>query len=147
MVTTLIAILFSLACEAQTINDYAHLYGHDLNGNRVSRKHMITLIQAKRGGKEVDTLHETFGAEKKDEFKIVVYPNPTASAVIVESLSWIDNQNANVKIYDMSGKYLTEKTLTSAKEILYLGTFAAGMYQMQYFLNNKLVTTWKIVKK
>jgi hypothetical protein len=123
------------------------VFEYDNVGNRIVRKfELMTIIARKQGIEEpVDTLIESFNNDKKN---IIVrsYPNPVADNLIVENLSWNDNDHATVRLYDIAGKLIYTKNITQSKDNIPFTVIAYGTYHVHYYLNGKLLTTWKIIK-
>lgn len=134
------------------VNGLADEFTYDGAGNRVKREYHITVIAPKNNYHEeqpVDTLQEPSDNKLFAGQGILVkaYPNPVADEMIVENLSWKDGNTATVKISDIAGQLLQDKSFSTAKEQFSLSSFIPGTYTVSYFLNNHLYTTWKIIKK
>lgn len=133
------------------LQGWADEYTYDEVGNRIKREYKWTIIAPKNNYHEeqtVDTLKER-SDDKGLSSNILVkaYPNPVADEMIVENLSWKDNNTATVKISDITGRVLVEKNFKAAKEQFSLSSFIPGTYIVSYFLNNRSLITWKIIKK
>jgi hypothetical protein len=118
-------------------------FSYDNAGNRIKREYIYTIISPKQG-RPVDTLVQQF---RKEELTVRAYPNPVANEMIVENLSWKEGYKATVSINDITGKLLQTKSFNAAKEQFSLANLVPGTYTVQYYLNGKILTTWKIVKK
>jgi hypothetical protein len=129
-------------------------YEYDGAGKRIKRYYDPAAVLNKHG----DTLTENSPADKlirdkgisklKDTILLKAYPNPTSDELIVENLSWKDDFNkATVKIFDITGKLIQSRTLNEARGQFSLSSLVPGIYQVHYYLDNDLLTTWKIIKK
>ena len=135
------------------VSGHADVFTYDGSGNRIKREYIITIIAPKQNNEEehaVDTLRQQFDngpGNLKDKILVKAYPNPVADQMIVENLSWKDGYKATIKIYDIAGKQVQVKPVDKAKEYFWLSSYAPGVYQVHYYLDGALLTTWKIVKK
>jgi hypothetical protein len=140
------------AFSQPTVSGLADEFTYDGAGNRIKREYHVTIIAPKNSYHEeqrVDTLKERSDNKLFAGSSILVkaYPNPVADEMIVENLSWKNGSIATVKISDIAGRLLQEKTFRTAKEGFSLSTYIVGTYTVSYYLDNHLYTTWKIIKK
>ncbi|GAA0730223.1 hypothetical protein GCM10009430_41270 [Aquimarina litoralis] len=72
---------------------------------------------------------------------IILYPNPAANSITIEGAS-----NALVRIYDINGKVVLNKSLSSENEIIDIHTFAKGMYYLKILgdTENKIIKFVKL---
>lgn len=147
---SLIAVLYSNKSYCQM--GEAIEFHYDNAGNRIARVYNPWTALNKYG----DTLTHTTPPDTitnrdnrflKDDVIVRAYPNPTTNFLIIENLSWKLDDRAEVHLYDISGKLITIDTITQAKENFPLGDIAAGSYHVHYYLNGKLLTSWKIVRQ
>jgi hypothetical protein len=76
-----------------------------------------------------------------DELNFKIYPNPTKGIIKIES--GFDNSSLNLKIYDLYGKLVGEKTLSTGTEHTYsVNHLKAGIYLIK--INNK--HNYKLIK-
>ena len=80
-------------------------------------------------------------SECQEFFKI--YPNPTNGLINIE---FADNEIQQIKISDLTGKTIIEKTNIQQNETIDLSSFASGIYIIKIRKNNEIFTT-KIVKE
>lgn len=133
-------------CPAQ-VQGFADEFRYDDSGNRIRRTYKIAIISLRQTqGEEyqVDTLVESL---KWGQFAIKVYPNPTSDHIIIESSNWKQENSVTIKILDINGRVKHERLVTEAKERLFLETYTPGTYLVQYYLNSRLLSTWKIIKQ
>jgi hypothetical protein len=140
------------AFSQKKVSGYADVFTYDAVGNRIKREYIWTVVSSKNSFHEeqqVDTLKEPSDNNHFANTGIIVkaYPNPVADEMIVENLSWKDGSKATVKITDITGRVLQEKSFNTAKEQFTLASFVTGTYIVSYYLNSHLFTTWKIIKK
>ncbi len=79
----------------------------------------------------------------------IVFPNPCSGLLNIES-NITDNTDFNIGIYDISGKLLFEKKLSSCegkRQSLDLNGFRDGFYLLQLCFENKCVTKKIIIQK
>ena len=133
------------------IQGYGDVYTYDGAGNRVKREYLYTIVAYNKHHEEqpVDTLKENFDSKSLFGKDVIIkaYPNPVADEMIVENLSWKDGSRATVKILDITGKLLQDRSFNNAKEQFSLSGIIPGTYTVSYYLNDHLLTTWKIIKK
>ena len=75
--------------------------------------------------------------------ELLVYPNPAIDEVTLEVLS--ETQKSLVQLFDISGKQLLEKTITS-KTTLSLNEFSSGIYFLKVSSNSNTSTQKLVVK-
>ena len=154
MKTTLAAILFLLLAltnvEAQTGN--ATIFDYDANGQRVLR-YLEPLATLNKFGDTLtkesppDTINRLLPDLNNKHIVVKAYPNPVANELIIENLTWDVEHTATVKVFDITGKFIQSRTITTALERLPLSSVAPGTYQVHYYLDGELLTTWKIIKQ
>ncbi len=147
------SILLLLTCltnaTAQTGN--AIIFDYDANGQRVLRHLDPAAVLNKYGDtltrqSPPDTLRGVQG-NLAGAILVKAYPNPTADEVIIENLSWKDPSEAVVKIFDIAGKLIQTNRFSAPRKEFSLASVVPGVYQVHYYLNGELLTTWKIIKK
>ena len=75
-----------------------------------------------------------------------VYPNPTAGMINVE-LTTLNVQTSTIKLLDMSGRVIKEVIVANNLSQIDMSQLAIGMYQLQVFQNNRVISTQKVEKK
>ncbi len=86
---------------------------------------------------------ENISVSTLDEIGIKIYPNPTNGVV---SFDFSDNDIQKIKISDITGKVIIEKTSINKMEVVDFSYFKIGIYLIEIQMNGKIITT-KIVKK
>ncbi len=77
---------------------------------------------------------------------IKIYPNPVSDILVVEfDYSILDNYDYN--IFDMQGKLIQKGHISSSKYQLDLDSLPVSVYVFQILQNNKLIKSFKIIKK
>tara|TARA_R100000152_G_C6592275_1_gene52335 strand:- start:36 stop:566 length:531 start_codon:yes stop_codon:yes gene_type:complete len=69
------------------------------------------------------------------EENLIIYPNPTSTKINI-------NKNVNIEVYNMIGDMIISKNNINVLDVSYL---RPGMYNINIFYKNKLITT-KIIK-
>lgn len=146
--TLLVGILTLLINEASfaQVQDYADEFRYDNSGNRIRRNYKISLIALRQfSGEEhrVDTLIESLNQENP---AIKVYPNPTSDRFFVESQPWTQTENVIIRILDVNGAVKHAKLVEHPIEQFSLQNNPPGTYLVQYFMDNRLIYTWKVIK-
>jgi len=76
---------------------------------------------------------------------VKVFPNPTSDNITIEFLDKITPKNAFCKVFTTDGKLVFEKQLTNFQEQLSISELPKGMYWVQIFTDNEVMTE-KILK-
>ena len=85
------------------------------------------------------------------EFELSVYPNPTHGDALTMSLSGINSDNVQVRIYDALGRkiqserYVVDGTLQT--ELNFESELSDGMYLIEVSSENKVKTARVLVQK
>ncbi len=117
-------------------NDAENLPQNDLNGNQRIQGEIIDI-----GCYETSITTSFAQTTVKEIFS--VYPNPTNGRINFE---FADNEIQQIKISDLTGKTIIEKTNIQQNETIDLSSFASGIYIIKVQMENELFTT-KIVKE
>jgi hypothetical protein len=129
-----------------TVLGHADLFVPGAGGYRVLRQYVYTIISPKEGGGEIpiDTFRTNLG---RQAIHVKAYPNPTTDMLVIESLSFKQTDRVTVSVVDVLGRVLIKQPLTKAQEQLPFQSFVPGTYTVNYFLNEKLLSHWKVVKQ
>lgn len=152
----LFIILFCLISVSVVQAQVGHGIEFDYNaGYRVLRQYSSTASLAKPGkdnnGTQADTIIGYFPGEEvndviEDKIFVKAYPNPVRDILYVENRSWEEGSSATLKLYDISGKLLWEKTTTQPKESISMNALPPGNYHVKYYTNYTYLISWKITK-
>ncbi len=74
-----------------------------------------------------------------------VYPNPTSDFLIL-NVGNFDLSTLNFEIYEVNGKLLERKKITSSTETISLENLPSSTYFLKVTSNNQEVKTFKIIK-
>ena len=69
----------------------------------------------------------------KNTFDCQIYPNPTSTSIHVS----VENTIDKIKIFDINGKVLVEKTMTKNETEIDMTSLKSGLYFMEIFSENK----------
>ena len=134
----LIAFFISLSAYSQTTIEYHY----DSSGNRTERVIVLNTKSANIGGD--DNLTEVFD-DKLDAGEIKIYPNPTEGLLRID-LPNFDLPNANLYLYDLTGKLLRQQTAVGGSNEMNLYAYSAGVYLLIIQAGQEK-REWKIIKK
>ena len=80
------------------------------------------------------------------DIEMKVFPNPTQDFVIIQFNEMI--KNLHFSLFDLTGKVLKSKLITSTETRLNLKTYASGSYILKLSHNNQRpLQTFKVIKK
>jgi putative uncharacterized protein (fragment) len=111
-------------------------YTYDSAGNRLSRQKEI-VVQTRGALSDEEELSET---------KVTIYPNPTKGVLKVDISGVEKFENAQISLYDLTGKLLQQWAGISQSNTIDLSERTPGMYIMQVAYNGK-ISSWKIIKE
>ena len=77
---------------------------------------------------------------------VSVYPNPAADYLILSADSY-DTSRLSCQLYDISGKLLLDKIITSNRTPIAMNNLVPANYLLKIISENKEVKTFKIIKK
>ena len=84
--------------------------------------------------------------EELSETKVTIYPNPTKGVLKVDISGVEKFENAQISLYDLTGKLLQQWAGISQSNTIDLSERTPGMYIMQVAYNGK-ISSWKIIKE
>ncbi len=114
------------------------VYSYDQAGNRTERMYMLSRMSG-----EADTTKEY--AQKINDNKIAVLPNPTRGRLSVKIDNLKSEQKATVMLFDEKGMLLSK--MENASEISYIDISQkpAGVYILKVYID-KNKKEWKILR-
>lgn len=80
--------------------------------------------------------------------EIFIFPNPTTDYVTInmEGLE-VENGPRSYQLYDIQGRILKQNTINQSGTQINLTDLSSSIYILQVYLNNKVLKTFKILKK
>ncbi|MEZ5017575.1 MAG: T9SS type A sorting domain-containing protein [Flavipsychrobacter sp.] len=125
-------------------------YTYDAAGFRVKRDYNIAAVLQKPGkdnGQQADTIIGVFKNKElfNQEF-VRAYPNPASDFLFVENISWEEGNTASIQLLDITGKVILSKTTNESRNQISLNAIVPGTYNVNYYLNDRKVISWKIIK-
>ncbi len=118
-------------------------YTYDDAGNRLTRKKEIVVqTRGALNNGEEPSVYE----EELSETKVTIYPNPTKGVLKVDISGVEKFENAQISLYDLTGKLLQQWAGISQSNTIDLSERTPGMYIMQVAYNGK-ISSWKIIKE
>ena len=118
-------------------------YTYDDAGNRLTRKKEIVVqTRGALNNGEEPSVYE----EELSETKVTIYPNPTKGMLKVDISGVEQFENAQISLYDLTGKLLQQWAGISQSNTIDLSERTPGMYIMQVAYNGK-ISSWKIIKE
>ena len=80
------------------------------------------------------------------DFSVKIYPNPTKGDLTVEIHNLPEGKAANLRLYDMSGSLILQKTEVRDTERLNISNRPDGIYILK-ITSGDSTTEWKIIKQ
>lgn len=118
-------------------------YTYDNAGNRLTRqKEIVVQTRGALSDEEELSVYE----EELSETKVTIYPNPTRGMLKVDISGVEKFENAQISLYDLTGKLLQRWAGISQSNTIDLSERTPGMYIMQVAYNGKM-SSWKIIKE
>ena len=118
-------------------------FRYDAAGNRISRTIVISPRTTPVPDEEEEPVVYT---ELFADIQLKIYPNPTDGLVKVEISNLPESQKAEIWLYAMTGKLITNIKNVSDIANINISNQPAGMYVMK-IVAGKFQTEWKIIKK
>jgi hypothetical protein len=81
--------------------------------------------------------------ETSINLELSVYPNPTTDYL---TLKVDDNSNLNYQVYDLQGKVIENKKVSSTTTSINVENLPKAIYFLNVTKNNRIVKTFKIIK-
>ena len=118
-------------------------YTYDSAVNRLSRqKEIVVQTRGALSDEEEPSVYE----EELSETKVTIYPNPTKGVLKVDISGVEKFENAQISLYDLTGKLLQQWAGISQSNTIDLSERTPGMYIMQIVYNGN-ASSWKIIKE
>jgi len=129
-------------------------YTYDAAGNRLGR--VIELFSANRARATIEEAeYDTaeYSATEPISYMdvigktaVVIYPNPTRGHLTIDIDNMPENSQSSIRIYDMRGRMLLQKSNIDNSTQLDLSNQSPGAYILRINLSGK-TSTWKILKQ
>jgi hypothetical protein len=78
-------------------------------------------------------------------FNVTIYPNPASTEIFIKIPEFSDYRNVTVTIFDLNGRKVTEKPISSALEKIDIANLESGVYIFN-ITSNRGKTVQRIVK-
>lgn len=80
--------------------------------------------------------------------QIFVYPNPTTDFVNINTEGFeLDNRQQSYRLYDIQGRLLQQNKIDQTQTQVSLNNLSSSLYLLVIYVDNKLLQTFKILKK
>ncbi|MDQ3190471.1 MAG: T9SS type A sorting domain-containing protein [Bacteroidota bacterium] len=99
-------------------------------------------------GQGIQQPYEIFiisGIEETIELNFKAYPNPTRDLFVLRFENDV-NKKYTYHLFDLTGKLLESKTITSNETTISMGNLVPATYFLKVTINNQEVKTFKIIK-
>ena len=83
--------------------------------------------------------------DNKINLFVKVYPNPTTN-VLTLKVDNFDFTNALIQLYDVEGKLLLSKIMTTDETLINMQSFTPALYILKITDNQKVIKSFKIIK-
>lgn len=85
-----------------------------------------------------------------NEIDIIVYPNPTTDYVTVnisDTGTSLKNKSQSYQLFDVQGRVLKQNIINQSEIEIDLTNFSSSLYILQFYVDNKVLKTIKLLKK
>jgi hypothetical protein len=80
--------------------------------------------------------------------EILVYPNPTTDFVNINTEGFeLNNTQQSYRLYDIQGRLLQQNKIEQTQTQVSLNNLSSSIYLLVIYVDNKLLKTFKILKK
>lgn len=153
-VTTFLSCFFAISTVSaqQSVN----ATGSNSSGSGGSASYsvgqLIYTTNVGANGSEAQGVQQPFeisvvlGTQESKNINLSAYPNPTIDFLTL-SLSESYSSNFSYQLYDMQGKLLQTKKLTSKTTQINMSSYVTSVYFVKVMQDNKEIKTFKIIKK
>ena len=115
-------------------------------GQVVYNTHTATTGSVAQGVQQPYEISVVLGLKNQSiNLAIAAYPNPTTDYLTL-SLSNIELSNLNFQLFDISGKLIENRKITSTTETIRMENLPSAGYFLKVIQNNKEVKIFKIIK-
>lgn len=101
-------------------------------------------IQHEESSETLSTLENTI----EPKIEMFIFPNPTTDFVTLntQALSF-ENEPQSYQLFDLQGRLLLQNTIKQTETQINLSNFNTAVYILRVYANNKVLKTFKILKK
>lgn len=78
--------------------------------------------------------------------ELFIFPNPTTDFVNIK-MEGYENESKSYQLYDFQGRLLKQDVINQNETQISLYNLSSSVYILQVYLNNKILKTFKILKK
>jgi len=97
---------------------------------------------------EINLIIDTPENSAKLQTEIFIFPNPTTDFVNVNMKGYeFENGPRSYQLYDYQGRLLKQNTINQTETQINLNNLSTSIYILQVYVNNKVLKTFKIIKK
>jgi hypothetical protein len=90
----------------------------------------------------------TKGNVVEPKTEIFIFPNPTTDFVTINMEGFeFENGPISYQLYDFQGRLLKQNTINQTETQINLNNLSASIYILTVYVNNKVLKTFKILKK
>lgn len=130
-------LLFALIVMASSVHAQSVSFTYDASGNRVSRNITVNRVRERITTDVQDTASEI------QEERVRLTVDSGSGVVIVDILSYKDDERCSISLFTVSGQHLRDITAVSGRTTVDLSPYPAGVYIIRATLNGK-AETWKV---
>lgn len=102
-------------------------------------------------GIQQEELYQTLAIEENSiepKTEIFIFPNPTTDFVIVNMEGFeFETGPRSYQLYDFQGRLIKQNIINQIETQIELNDLSSSIYLLQVHVNNKIVKTFKILKK
>lgn len=102
-------------------------------------------------GVQHEDIEDTLSKQKhsvEPKTEIFIFPNPTTDYVIVNMEGYeFKNGIRSYQLYDLQGRLLNQNTINQTETQIDLNNLNSAIYILQIYVDNKVLKTFKIIKK
>jgi len=129
--------------DAQTL-----VYSYDESGNRIQRSLLGRSMNIVVSEIEIDSSKNSIDnpvdlnpfEEKKEPFKVKIYPNPTTGVFSVELPELQEKQKGNITIYSKMGKLVKRIPSVQINQSVDITNYSADVYLLYITVEDKTIT-------
>ncbi|MBO4645196.1 MAG: T9SS type A sorting domain-containing protein [Bacteroidales bacterium] len=94
----------------------------------------------------IDSIFDHTSVTEHQIRTLSLYPNPAQDVLYVDGAPFFGNGNAEIRIYDLNGRWIATKTVTEADVKINISNLESGVFFLNWMNEGRVVGTGKIVK-